>query len=74
MLTELCWIHSRLSKDEVMRIVLVRNNWEITVSKDDIVGKFNGCFRIVRKNGGIVSVNPSNVAMVCTMPKRSVLL
>ena len=74
MLQELCWIHSKLTPDEVMRIVLTRDNYEIHVDKTDLVGIFNDCFRIVRKDGRVTSVNPSAVAMVCTMNKRSVLL
>ena len=74
MLQELCWIHSKLSKDEVMRIILTREGWEITSDKTDLVGIFNDTFRIVRANGRITSVNPDAVAMVCTMKKESVLL
>ena len=65
MIEELQFIHSKLSKDECMRIILTREGWEITVDKTDLVGVFNGCFRIVRKNGRIVSINPDNVAAVC---------
>ena len=65
MLEELCFIHARLKTDECMRIILTRNNWEIFCDKTDLVGVFNGCFRIVRKNGRIVSINPDNVAAVC---------
>ena len=74
MLEELCWMHSKLTKEECMRIVLTRDNWEVHVDKTDLVGIFNNCFRIVRANGRIVSINPDNVAMACTMNKRSVLL
>lgn len=71
MLEELCWTHARISTDECMRIILTRDNWEVRCDKTDIVGIFNGCFRIVRSNGRIVSINPEQVAMVCTMPKGS---
>ena len=74
MLKELCWIHSKLSNDECMRIILTRDGWEVTVDKTDLVGIFNDCFRIVRKNGKITSINPDQVALVCTLNKRSVLL
>jgi len=69
MLQELCFIHSRLSADECMKIILTRNNWEIYSDKTDIVGVFNDCFRIVRKNGRIVSINPDQVAAICMMTK-----
>ena len=74
MLNELCWMHSKLTKEECMRIILTRNDWEITCDKTDLVAKFNGCFRIIRANGKVVSINPDNVAMICTMNKRSILL
>ena len=74
MIKELLWMHSKLSNEECMRIVLTRDNYEIHCDKTDLVGEFNGAFRIVRANGRIVSINPSNVAMVCTMSKRSILL
>ena len=70
MLKELCWMHSKLTKNECMRIIMTRDGWEIYVDKTDIVGVFNDCFRIVRHNGRIVSVNPDHVAMVCTMDKE----
>ena len=70
MIKELLWIHSKLTKEECMRIILTRNDWEITADKTDLVGEFNGCFRIVRANGKITSINPDNVAAVCTMTKE----
>ena len=73
MIQELLWIHSRLSKDECMRIVLTRDDYVIHVDKTDIVGEFNGCFRIVHSNGRIVSINPSTVTMVSTMRKEACL-
>ena len=74
MIQEILWMHSRLKKDECMRIILTVTSWEIHCDKTDLVGEFNGCFRIVRANGRIVSINPSEIAMVCTMSKGSILL
>ena len=37
MLKELEWVHSKLSNDEVMRIILTRDGWEITVDKTYII-------------------------------------
>lgn len=71
MLQELCWIHSKLSKDECMRIVLTRKDWEVHCDKTDLVGVFNDCFRIVRANGRIVSINPDEIIVICTMKKGS---
>ena len=72
MIQELQWIHSKLANDECMRIILSRERWEITCDKTDLVGPFNDCFRIVRANGKITSINPEHVIAICTM-KRSVL-
>ena len=69
MIEELFFIHSKLSSDECMRIILTRDNYEIHCDKTDLVGEFNNCFRIVRADGRIVSINPNTVAMVCTMKK-----
>ena len=73
MLKELCWMHSKLTKNECMRIIMTVPDWEIHADKTDIVGEFNGCFRIVRANGRIVSINPDNVALMCTMKKEASL-
>ena len=70
MIKELSWVHSKLTKDECMRIVMLRNDWEIHVDKTDLVGEFHGTFRVVRSNGKIVSINPDAVALVCTMKKE----
>ena len=69
MIQELQWIHSKLQHDEVMRIIMTREGWEIHCDKTDLTGPFNDCFRIVRANGRIVSVNPEQVALVCVMKK-----
>ena len=73
MMQELLWIHQKLTKDECMRIVLTRDDYTIHVDKTDLVGEFNGCFRIVRSNGRIVSINPATVAMVSTLKKEAYL-
>lgn len=74
MLQEVLWMHSRINKNECMRIVLTVKGWEIHCDKTDLVGEFNGCLRIVRANGRIVTINPEQIVMVCTMNKESVLL
>lgn len=73
MLQELLFIHTRLQEDECMRIILTRNDWEIHVNNDELVTAGNGCFRIIRKNGNITSINPDQVACVC-VAKRGALL
>ena len=56
-----------------MRIVLTREDYVIHVDKTDLVNEFNNCFRIIRNNGRIVSINPDHVAMVSTMKKEAYL-
>ena len=74
MLEELLWLHSKLNNEECMRIILSVKDWTIYCDKTDLVGEFNGCFRIVRSNGRIISINPSQVIMASTISKRSALL
>ena len=74
MIEELKFVHSRLTSKQCMRIILTRKDWEVHCDKTDLVGEFNGCFRIIRANGRIVTINPTHVVMVCTMNKDSVLL
>ena len=73
MLKELQFIHSKLTKDQCMRVILTREGWDIMVDKTDLIGAFNGTFRIIRANGNITSINPNEVVAICTMEKRSVL-
>lgn len=69
MIKELTFLHSKLNHEECLRIILLRNDWEITVDKTDILGEFNGMIRIVRASGRLVSINPNAIAVVCTMRK-----
>ena len=73
MLGELLFLHTRLQDDECMRIILTREGWEIHVNNDELVTVGNGCFRIIRKNRNITSINPNEVACVC-IAKRGALL
>ena len=73
MIEEIKFLHSKLTSDEVLRIVLIRNDWEIKADKTDIIGEFNGMIRIVRSNGTITSINPDAIAIICTMKRRAYL-
>ena len=73
MIEEIKFLHSRLTPDEVLRVVLTRNDWEVNIDKTDLLNDFNGVIRVVRKDGRITSINPSAVAMVCTMKRRAYL-
>ena len=66
MIEEIRFLHQRLTKTECLRIIMLRDNWEIRVDKTDLIGEFNGTLRIVRADGRITSVNPSAIALVCT--------
>ena len=73
MLDRIFWLHGKLSKDQVMRIILSRENWEVTIDKTDLIKSDDGCLTILRANGNIMVINPDHVVTICTM-KRSVLL
>ena len=73
MIQELLWIHSRLGKDECMRIILIRDNYEVRADKTDLVREYDGCLRIIRNNGRVVSINPSAVVMISTVKKEAYL-
>ena len=72
MITEILFLHSRINKDECLRIIMLRDNWEIRVDKTDLLGKFNGALRIVRADGRITSINPEAIALVCTQRRSQI--
>ena len=58
-----------LPKDRVIRVVLLRNDWEITIKKTDNIWEDNdGKLLIIeRENGNRVLINIDHISMVCTM-------
>ena len=72
MLDRIFFLHSKITKDQVVRIVLVRENWEVQISKSDLIKSDDNMITIFRANGNITVVNPNHVIMACTMDKRSV--
>ena len=72
MITEILFLHSRINKDECLRIIMLRDNWEIHVDKTDLLGEFNGTLRIVRADGRITSINPEAIALVCTQRRSQI--
>ena len=71
MLSNLCYIHSKLSKDEVMKVILP-DDCAITCDKTDIVKKSGTCFQIFRADGRIISINAPQVIMAYST-RRSLL-
>ena len=72
MITEILFLHTRINKDECLRIIMLRDNWEIRVDKTDLLGEFNGALRIVRADGRITSINPEAIALVCTQRRSQI--
>ena len=67
MLNEIKLLRKQAGKDEIVRVVLLRNNWEVTINHDDILHiTETGMLRIVRPNGRLTSINPSHISMICT--------
>ena len=73
MIDRIFWLHSKLSKDQCVRIVLTLENWEVTIDKTDVLKSDDGQLTILRANGNITVINPVYVIMICTMRKGVIL-
>ena len=74
MLTEIKNLHTKINKDQMVRIVTSRQNFEIMIDKTDLIKTTkSGMLRIIRANGNITSINPEFIVMTCIV-KRSALL
>lgn len=69
MIHEIQFHLDRLADNEELRIVLIRKDWEIHVDNKALIHQTDGMIRIVRSNGRVVSINPSQIMMLCTMKK-----
>ena len=67
-----CFWSCEVYPDECLRIIMLRDNWEIRVDKTDLLGEFNGALRIVRADGRITSINPEAIALVCTQRRSQI--
>ena len=74
MLDRIFFLHSKINKEECVRIVLSVKGWEITIDKTDILKSDDNMLTIFRAKGRIVVINPDEIIMACTMNKMSVLL
>lgn len=74
MLDRVFFLHSKINKEECVRIILSVKGWEITIDKTDILKSDDNMLTIFRANGRIVVINPDEIIMACTMNKMSVLL
>ena len=74
MIDEIKLQRKQSSKDEVIRVILTRDNWEVTINNDDLIHVTDtGMLRIVRANGRLTSVNPEHIIMVCTTKRGAFL-
>lgn len=60
MLSTLCFLYSKLHKDEAV-IIRLPDDYTLCVTREDKVEKRGGAFVIYRKNGRITTVNPAYV-------------
>lgn len=74
MIDQLHKLHSKLSHEDCVRIVLSVKGWEIMCDKTDILRFVEDLIIIVRKSGRTVVIDSNEIIMMCTMSKRSVLL
>ena len=66
---------SQLDHEHCIRIITSVKDWEISISKDDIIKQTDtGMLRIVRPNGNVTAVNPDHIVLTCILNKRSLLL
>jgi hypothetical protein len=61
------FLHHTLSHDCVIRLVLLRNDWELSIKKTDNIYKDGSCLIIEHKNGNRVIVNMEHITFACTM-------
>lgn len=74
MIDEIKLQRKQAGKDEVIRVILIRDNWEVTINNDDLIHVTdNGMLRIVRANGRLTSINPEHICMVCTSKRGAFL-
>ena len=73
MLDRIFWLHSKLTKNQQLRIVLSRENWEVTIDKTDVIKSDDQMLTILRANNNITVINPEHVVVICTMKKEAYL-
>ena len=73
MLDRIFWLHSKLTKNQQLRIVLSRENWEVTIDKTDVIKSDDQMLTILRANNNITVINPEHVVVICTMKKGAYL-
>ena len=74
MLDRIFFLHSKINKEECVRMVLSVKGWEVIIDRTDILKSDDNMLTIFRANGRIAVINPDEIIMACTMSKRSVLL
>lgn len=72
MLDRIFFLHSKISKDQCIRIVTTVQGWELHIDRTDILKSDDNMITVFRANGNIIIINPNEIAIACTM-RRSVL-
>ena len=72
MIKQLCYLFGKLHADEVM-IIKLRDEWEVSVTKADIVKANNDVLTIYRARGSICVINPDQVIMAHTRKQGEIL-
>ena len=74
MITEINYLHSKLTKDDAVRIITIKENQSYMIDKTDLLKETEtGMLRVVRADGRLFTINPEYILAVCTLPKRSIL-
>jgi len=74
MLTEIKNLHTQINHDQMVRVIMLRSDFETRIDKTDILKVTkSGMLRIVRSNGNITSINPEFIVMVCIIRRDMII-
>jgi hypothetical protein len=71
MLDRIFFLHSKINKEECVRIVTTVKGWEIHIDRTDIIKSDDDMLTIFRPSGTITVINPNEIAVACTMKKEN---
>jgi hypothetical protein len=60
-------MHSTLPEDKIIRLVLLRNDWELSIKKTDNLYQDGNILIIEHMNGNRVIVNIDHITFACPM-------
>ena len=67
MFTHIQFMHRTLPEDKVIRLVLLRNDWELSIKKTDNLYQDGNILIIEHMNGNRVIVNMTHITFACPM-------